>query len=46
MIQIGRRSIRHVIIFLASCLFAAALPAADIPPTGKRIQLFDGKNLE
>ena len=46
MIQMGRRSIRHVVIFLASCLFAAALPAADIPPTGKSIQLFDGKNLE
>ena len=46
MIQIGHRSIRHVIIFLASFSFAATLPAADIPPTGKRIWLFDGKSLE
>ncbi len=46
MIQIGRLSIRHAIIFLASFSFAATLPAADIPPTGKRIWLFDGKSLE
>ena len=46
MIQIGRRSIRHVTIFLASFSFAATLAAADIPPTGKGIRLFDGKSLE
>ena len=46
MIQIGHLSIRHAIIFLASFSFAATLPAADIPPTGKRIWLFDGKSLE
>ena len=46
MIQIGHLSIRHVIIFLASFSFAATLPAADIPPTGKPIWLFDGKSLE
>ncbi len=46
MIQIGHLSIRDVIIFLASFSFAATLPAADIPPTGKRIRLFDGKSLE
>ena len=46
MIQIGHLSIRHVIIFLASFSLVAALPAADIPPTGKPIWLFDGKSLE
>ena len=46
MIQVGHRLIRHVIIFLASLSFVATLPAADIPPTGKRIRLFDGKSLE
>ncbi len=46
MIQIGRRSIRRVTIFLASISFAATLAAADIPPTGKSIRLFDGKSLE
>ena len=46
MIQIGHLWIRHVIVFLASLSFAAALPAADIPPTGKPIWLFDGKSLE
>ena len=46
MIQIGHRSIRHAILFLASFSFAATLAAADIPPTGKPIWLFDGKSLE
>ena len=46
MIQIGHRLIRPVMIFLASFSLAATLPAADIPPTGKRIWLFDGKSLE
>ena len=46
MMHIGHRSIRHVIVFLASFSFATALPAADIPPTGKPIWLFDGNSLE
>ncbi len=46
MSRIGPRSIPHAIVFLSSLLFAATLPAADIPPTGKPVVIFDGKSLE
>ena len=46
MIRIVHRSIRHLTIFVASFSFAATLAAADIPPTGEGIRLFDGKSLE
>ena len=43
MILIRHESIRHL---LALLVLAATASAAEIPPTGKGVQLFDGKSLE